>query len=340
MKQYTHFSLEEREYIQDALGKWRKLYRIAEDMGRSISSLYREVKRNSTVTPKSKNGLREKQKEDYVYRAGRAHTKYGERKKILWWRPPLKNARVKAYVIEKLEMKWSPDIIAGTLVLEYPDDPTMKISHECIYQFIYSKEGRGLWLKQYLLRAHTKRRKHTGRKTRRELIPNRRDISTRPWIIEERKEIGHWEGDSIVGIGTWSALHTQVERVSRFIMAYKMPRKTAKHTQKAMIRCFRKLPKELKKTCTLDNGCEFTRHEAIAKILRIDIYFARPYHSWERGTNEHGNGMIRRYFPKKTNFNTISEKEIQRVIDMINDRPRKIHGYLSARQVLNKHLRI
>ena len=339
MKQYKHFSLEEREYIEDERKKWVKPYKIADAMGRSRWSVYREINRNATVTPKSKNGLKEKKKEDYVYRAGRADTKYRERKKLLWWRPPLKNIRVKNYVIEKLKIGWSPDIIAGTLTIEYPDDTIVRISHECIYQFIYSKEWRELWLKECLLRAHTRRRKHTGRKTKRTLIPNRKDISERPPEIEKREEIGHWEGDSIVGVGKWAALHTEVERLSRFMIVKKMPRKTAECVKEAMILCFQSLPKELRKTDALDNGAEHTKHEEVTEMLGITIFFAKPYHSWERWTNENGNGMMRRYFPKKTNFDTIPDEEIQRVVDLINNRPRKILWYLSAAQVFNKYIK-
>jgi len=120
-------------------------------------------------------------------------------------------------------------------------------------------------------------------------------------------------------------------------MVRKIPRKTAEHTKQAMIDMFESLPETLRKSLTLDNGCEFTKHAEIATILKISIYFARPYHSWERGGNENANGMIRRYFPKGTNFDLVTEKQIQRVVDLINNRPRKILGYKSATQVFREH---
>lgn len=121
-------------------------------------------------------------------------------------------------------------------------------------------------------------------------------------------------------------------------MVRKIPRKTAEYTKLAMISMFGSLPETFRRSLTLDNGCEFTRHTEFTETLKIPVYFARPYHSWERGSNEHANGMIRRYFPKRTNFDDITEEEMQRVVDLINNRPRKILGYKTALQVFNEHL--
>jgi transposase, IS30 family len=340
MKHYTHFSLEEREIIWDLISKWVKSFNIAKQLWRSASSITREIARNSVIFPKSKNNLQVKQKEDYVYRPGRADTKYHSRHGQTSWRPPLKNPRVFKYVVSKLksEEKWSPDIIAWMIRIDYPDDPTMRICKETIYSFAYTKKWKELRLKDYFLRSRSKRRKYSGRKTKRSLIPNRIDISERPEEIEDRNTIGHWEWDSIVWIGIKSALHTELERKSRFLMVKKIPRKTAECTKKAMIELFNSLPLFLRKTSTLDNWCEFTRHSEFTEVLKMPIYFARPYHSWERGSNENANGMIRRYFPKKTDFDKITDKQIQAVVDKINNRPRKILWYKSSYQILQEHI--
>ena len=139
-------------------------------------------------------------------------------------------------------------------------------------------------------------------------------------------------------MGTGAALHTQLERFSRYLMVAKLPRKTAEYTQIALTKLFEPLPLHLRKSDTLDNGAEFTRHQDITKEIGLIIYFAKPYHSWERGGNENANGMIRRYFPKGTNFDDISETEIQRVVTLINNRPRKILGYKTAKQVFEQYL--
>lgn len=339
MKQYTQISLEEREIIGDRISEGVKPFRIAKELGRSPSSITREIARNSTVYPKVKNGLKEKQKDDYVYRPGRADMKYLARRSQAWWRVPLKNPRVFEYVVGKLRSseQWSPDVIAWMLRMEYPDDPSMRICPETIYSFVYTRKWEELKLKKCLLRSHRKRRKYSGRKMRRTLIPNRTDISLRPKEAEDRETIGHWEWDSIVWVGTGSALHTELERKSRFLMVRKIPKKTAECTKQAMMDLFHSLPEFLRQTSTLDNGCEFTRHTEFTETLKMPVYFARPYHSWERGSNEHANGMIRRYFPKGTNFDSITEEEIRRVVDLINNRPRKILWYKSAAQVFHEH---
>lgn len=370
MSHYTHFSLEEREKLSDLLLACVNPYQISKQLCRSPSSITREIARNSMVYPKSKNALKEKQTSDYVYRPGRADSKYHTRRKVAPWRQPLKNPQIFQYVLLHLkwEERWSPDIISGMLKQEYPDDPNMRISHECIYQFIYSKRGKEEGVKQigidgtvvyvngkqlmtplqsYLLRSHRTRRKHGWRKTgkilkaSRTLIPEPVDIEERQKdfpLCHLRHEVGHWEWDSIVGVGTGAALHTQLERYSRYLMVAKLPRKTAEYTQSALLRLFHPLPLHLRKSDTLDNGCEFTRHREITAEIGLKIYFAKPYHSWERWGNENANGMIRRYFPKGTNFDFITNEQIQRVVDLINDRPRKILGYKTAKQVFEQYL--
>ena len=340
MKHYTHLSSEERENIYILLYKGLKQKEIAHNIWRNIWTISRELLRNSTVLLKSRNNSANKQKEDYHYLPDKANTKYLVRRKQDWWRPPLKNPKVFEYVVSGLREKWwSPDIISGTIELDYPDDISMRISHECIYQFIYSKKWEELELKKYLLRSHKRRKKKNWRKVRRSNIPERVDISLRPESVLTREEFGHYEWDSIVSWNTrWPALHTEIERKSRFIFAKKIERKTAELTLNAMISIFTPLPEKARITLTLDNGSENTKHRELSHELRISVYHAKPYHSWERWSNEHGNWMIRRFFPKGTDFRYITQEQIQKVVDYLNNRPRKILNYRTPKEIFNSCL--
>ena len=342
MKQYTHLSQEERNKIYTLLQAWKTLRQIALCLERNPWTISREIARNHSLLSPSLNGAKwSRKEEDYHYLPDTAEHKYYLRRKRDGWRSPLKNPRVFSYVVQKLkEELWSPDIIAGNLALEYPDNPSMRVSHECIYQFIYSKHWEELWLKRFLLRSHKKRKKKTGRSVRKtSKIPNRVDILLRPKTVEDRKEFWHFEGDSILSERpSKSALRTEVERMSRKIFLQKIPRKTAQYTKNAALRIYSNFAPGVVKSITYDNGSEHSKHEEITKTLGIPVYFAHPYHSWERGTNEHANGMIRRFFPKGTNFDEITDEQLQKVVDYLNNRPRKILGYRTSNQVFNEQL--
>lgn len=340
MAQYTHLSEEERNIIYLLLLSGSTQAAIAEKLGRPPSTVSRELKRNKSLINKDKNWSKNKQKEDYHYLPDSAQKKYENRRKLCGWRPPLKNMKIFNYVVDHLQAWWSPDIVAGTLRNEYPDDQTMRISHECIYQFIYSKKWEELKLKCCLIRSHKRRKKKIGRSVRKaSKIPNRVDISLRPESVLERKEFWHFEGDSILSERpSKSALRTEVERMSRKIFSWKIPRKTAENTKKMTLFLYKNIPKRAIKSITWDNGSEHSKHEEVAKGLRTTIYFAHPYHSWERWTNEHANGMIRRFFPKGTNFDEVTDEQIQKVVDYLNNRPRKILWYKTPNEVFESLL--
>jgi IS30 family transposase len=333
MKKYNHFTLNEREQLYDLLQKGIKKKEISKILDKDRTSIYRELKRNSTSIEAKYNNSPKKikyylpYKADHKYRLKRKRSKYSF---------PLNKPETYKYVIEKLTSfeAWSPDSISGRI----EEDIGGKISHECIYQFIYSKRAKALELWKYLRRAHKKRRKQKGRKSRRELIPGRKDISLRPVKVEQRKRYGDWEGDSVLGIGKKSALHTELERISRMLFIEKIKRKTAEEAKKAMIRIYKPLPKKLKRTTTLDNGPEHVRHEDVTNKTGIQIYFARPYASWQRGANENANGLVRWYYPKGTNFDEVSKAELKRVQDAINNRPRKSLGYKKPIEIFNSIL--
>lgn len=328
---YNNLSQKEREQIYILLKEGLKPNAIADLLGRHRSTICREIKRNSTSMETRYNNSPKKQKH---YLPDRAQQKYRQRRKEGKYPFPLKNSWIYRYTLRKLKIGWSPETISGRLKLKYDEH----ISHETIYQFIYGKRGRKLELYKNLRRAHKKRRKWKGRKGKRVLIPNRRDITLRPESVETREEFGHWEGDSIIGVGKGAALHSEVERKCRKLFLKKVKRKTAEETRRAMVAIYKPLPKKAKKTSTIDNGSEFVKHEEVTEETGIVIYCAAPYHSWERGSNENANGLVRWYFPKKTNFDEISDEEIQKVEDAINNRPRKCLGYKTANEVYHQLL--
>jgi IS30 family transposase len=330
MQHYTHFSLEDREELYDLLQLGITQKEISIRIGKSASSISRELQRNRTSIDRKYNNSPKKIKH---YLPDRAEAKYRHRRKKSKYAFPLKRPEIYKYVIKHLTSfeAWSPDSIAGRITRDIGE----RISHECIYQFIYSKRARPLELWKYLRRAHKKRRKHKGRQHRRFLIPGRKDIALRPKIVEAKKRFGDWEGDSVLGHGKKSAVHTELERVSKLLLIEKMQRKTAQEATKAMVKIFKNLPKKLRKTLTLDNGSEHVLHEKLTTQLGISIYFARPYASWQRGANEHANGLLRWYFPKGTDFNFVSCKDLKRVQVAINNRPRKSLGYNKPIEVFN-----
>ena len=207
------------------------------------------------------------------------------------------------------------------------------ITHETIYRFIYGPENKHLKLWQYLPRGHVKRRKWRGRKSRTELIPNRVSIHQRPEAVNNRKTFGHWEGDSIVGKGHREAIHTEVERVTRYLQAKLLLNFNSDQTVLAQWRIFTNLPGKARKTVTLDNGLEFVEHEELTGSLGIKIFFADPYRSYQRGTNENTNGLVRRYLPKGTSFKYLEQTELDDIVAEINQRPKKCLNWATPEEV-------
>jgi IS30 family transposase len=242
---------------------------------------------------------------------------------------PLKNRDGYAYVTEHLREGWSPDQIAGRLKLEHPDDRHWRICAETIYRWVYAPEqAENRWW-EYLRRKQKKRRKRGGRQVARSPIPDRVSISQRPAAVNERTEAGHWEGDTVV---KRDGVHTEVERLSRFLVARKVNSLTSQATLDVQRQIFAELPPALRRSTTLDNGRENHLHAQLHD-LGMHTYFADPYASWQRGSNEHGNWHLRYYSPKGTDFSQVSDDDLQDVVDEINDRPRSILAYHTAREV-------
>lgn len=292
---------------------------IARRLGREVSTIGRELTRNRWG-------------ETYIaihaQQLAQGRTSY-----VAHSKQPLKNPDVYAYVTERLRDGWSPDQIAGRLKRDHPSNRYWWITAETIYRWIYQPnqiKRDNPWY-EYLRRKQKKRKKYKGRKVHRAHIPDRISIHQRGSVINERKQFGHWEGDTVEGKRHRDGIHTEVERMSRLIAGRKIIAITSEATIVQQKRLFADLPESSRKSTTLDNGRENHLHNQL-KTLRMQTFFADPYSAWQRGTNEHGNWHLRYYFPKGTDFSLVSEEELQDVIDEINDRPRKILGYMTARE--------
>lgn len=300
---YTHITQEERYQIYALKKAGMNQTKIAEILGRSASTISRELRRN--------RGLR-------GYRPHQAHVKSLERRAINARRI---DADTWELVREKLQEEWSPEQISGQFA----------ISHETVYLHVYADKRNGgvLWKR---LRCQKQRKKRYGKIDHRGIIPHRLSIDDRPCIVETRQRVGDWEADTIIGKRHQMALVSLVERKSGLTLIQRVRRKTAEEVSDAMIQLMQPL-KDHVMTITSDNGREFAGHEAVANALSADFYFAHPYASWERGTNENTNGLIRQYFPKDRDFRTITDEEINTAMRRLNHRPRKRHGFKSPHQV-------
>lgn len=256
------------------------------------------------------------------------------KKKVPKW---YERAKLLKYVMEKLRIFWSPEQIAGRIRLDFPGDDSMRISHESIYKYIWQDKQAGGSLYKYLRFARKNRKKRYGSKQNRGKIPNRRGIELRPAIVEERSRIGDWESDLMVGKENAKAIATFVERKSRLLKAIKMESRQAEAMFMASKKAFRSIPQEFRLTMTHDNGKEIASHERIAKSIGIQVYCANPYHSWERGTNENTNGLLRQFFPKSMDLSPLTQKQVDQAVRLINNRPRKTLDYRTPSEIFYLH---
>lgn len=318
MHKQTKLIPAERDQIAILLGKGTSLREIARILGRNVSSISREIKRNRFG-------------DGYVAISAQFHS--DKRKLEGRRRHPLKDPVTYAYILEKLREGWSPEQISGRLKREWGK---RVICPETIYKFIYSPDNKSLGLWEYLPRKQKRRQRKFGRSSKRLHIPNRVSIHLRPKEVEDRREFGHWEGDTLIGKQEKSkVIHTEVERKTRFLAAKIIGSKKVAETLNAQKEIFTNF---LCHSVTTDNGFEFIGHESL-KSLGIETYFADPYSSWQRGTNEHHNGLLRRYLPKKTNFENLTQEELDDIVWEINNKPRKVHDYLTAQEMLESEQR-
>lgn len=306
---YTQLTREQRYQIKALLGMGHSQTQIATAIGVHKSTISRELKRN-----RGKRGYRPKQ----------AHEKALSRRQ---GKSKLRiSSDVWALVERKLREDWSPEQISGRLRIH-----GIFISHEWIYQHIYAdkRSGGDLWV--HLRRRRKKYRKRMGGQDNRGKIPHRRSIEERPTSVENRTRIGDWEADLVLGKGRRGVALTLTERKSRFTLLRTFPSKHMQPITQGIIELLRWDVRV--KTITFDNGKEFAGHQEIANALGVDCYFAHPYSSWERGTNENTNGLLRQYLPKDRNLCDVSAEEENHIMDKLNLRPRKCLGFKTPYEV-------
>ncbi len=329
-KSRKRLTLNERVVIQTLLSENKSKSYIATQLNRSRSSITREVN-NWVRKPSDKYDAQIAHwfaKEFYLNK--RNLDKINTHK------------RLKFFVYKGLLSRHSPEQIAGRLKQQYPNDPIMSISYEAIYQHIY--RHRQSYLGKKLIKLlpyhHHKRREKRKFAIKKTRIKDQVSIDHRPKHVGLRKEVGHWEGDLMIGVGQKSAIATVVERKTRYTLILKIDNRKSKTVTKAMAKALNKLPSHLRKTMTYDNGNEMANHKWLTNSTGMEVYFAHPYSSWERGTNENTNGLIRRFFPKGTDFNHLTTKTIEEAQNSLNNRPRKVLGYLTPFEKLQQEINV
>lgn len=322
---YKHLSIEEREKIQAMLWQKSSIRDIAKVVGRSGSTISREIKRNN---PSKRR----------VYTPRLAHERALNHRKNRGREGRLKNDVLRLYVSEKIKIGWSPEQIAG----KSEEIAGTSISYEAIYQYIYAqvyRDGYGYVkpgkedLRPYLARRRKRRTQQGMRKSYRIGKGPLPSIENRPQEVNERLEVGHWEDDCVVSRANTERLKTINERMSGIIFIKKIKDGTIQETNAAVNERLGSIPSEFRKTLTRDRGSENLGYHELEENLGINCYFAHAYSSFERGSNENGNGLIRRFLPKKTDFKTITDEQIKHIEYLLNSRPRKRFGWKTPYEV-------
>lgn len=319
---YTHLTEKERYVISHLKSARFSLREIARRLGRHHTSISREIKRNGpTYAP------------DAVYWYYFTQPVADERRHIARSYRRQNYKPLVEYVERKLRLDWPPEAIAARIKIDYPDDERMRISHETIYRWVYLAAGEDGNLHDHLRRRHKKRRKQKRYGSGRRFISGRVSITQRPAVVAGRERFGDWEGDTLEGARGSGGLATHVERKSRYLIAAKLTDKKAATMNTGTIRAFTRLPRVMRQTLTVDNGSEFSQFKELERKIGLKVYFAEPYSAWQRGTNENTNGLLRHYFPKGTNFQKVTEEEIDLIIKKVNNRPRKCLNYRTPHEV-------
>lgn len=308
---YKQLTQEERYQIHAYLKAGFTQAEIAIELGRHKSTISRELRRNTGgrgYQPQQAQRLTEERRVEKI------------RPRIV--------TRLWCWVRRLVKLDWSPEQIS----LWLRDVKQLAISHEWIYRFVYRDKAQGGELYRHLRCQKQRRKRYGSGRSRRGQLVNRVSIDERPAIVDEGARLGDWEVDTIIGRNHKQAIVSLTERKSKLALIHKVERKTAEQVSKAIVRLLKPVADRVH-TLTADNGKEFAEHETIAEKLDAQFYFAHPYASWERGLNENTNGLIRQYFPKNRDFTTITQKEINRVMNRLNNRPRKCLGIKTPNQV-------
>ena len=312
MKHYKQLTREQRYQISGLKKAGLNQSQIAAEVGVHKSTISREFERNKGCRgwrPRQAQELRDERRKQCVN---------AQRLSLLEW----------AEVERLIRLDMSPEQASCRLALECG----LRISHETIYMHIYEDKRRGGGLWQHLRCQKPRRKRYASGQERRGTIKNRIGIDERPGIVDQKSRIGDWEGDTVIGKDHRGALVTLAERKSRYILAAPVPGKHASGVTAAVTRLLHP-HKDKCYTMTFDNGKEFAEHEIMAAKLNADVYFAHPYHSWERGLNENSNGLLRQYFPKGMELIEVTQEQVQWAVDRLNHRPRKVLGFRTPFEV-------
>lgn len=321
MKRRSKITAHERDEIAILLASGNSLRNISKILGRSVSSISDEVKRNSYKGQ---------------YSAIMAQVLSEKRNKASRKTNPLKNPEIYSYVRDKLRLGWSPEEIAGRL--KRKNNNKTIICHETIYRYIYSSAGKQKNLSEFLVRNHKVRWKWKGRKGYQKGIQNKVSIHDRPEVINSLEEFGHWEIDSVEGKSHKGGIHTFLERKTRYYLAEKMSNLDSEEGLRTQLKVFSELPKQARRSATFDNGKENYNHTKLRSNLGMKTYFCDPNAPWQKGSNEHHNGVLRRYIPKKTDLTNVHQEVLDLIVDEINNRPRKCLKYQKPKEAFEEHL--
>ncbi len=316
-----HITNDQRNEIYALKRAGHKQKDIARLLHKDPSAISRELKRNKSETGK------------YLARGAKLKTKARRTEANQRFKKVEQNVNLRKYIVRKLRKYSSPEQISGQW---NRDHKHQQIGKDTIYKFVYEKRKD---LIKYLRRQKSKYRARYGtriREKQRELERKRR-IDQRPEVINLRQRIGDWEGDTVRGNGKSGHIITYVERRSGYLVAGKVENATVENINAFTIKNFKKIPKEKRLSITYDNGSEFSGYDIIEEQTGMIAYFAWPYHSWERGTNENTNGLLRQFYPKKSRFNTITQEQLDKVVRLINNRPRKRLNYLTPYEIFKKN---
>lgn len=311
---YHHLSHEERDRLAVLRSEGKTLRHISQALGRSPGTLSRELRRNESPTRKG------------GYYPQSAHRLAERRLRLSHWTQRIPHAALRHEIWRMLENKWSPELISGRLRSLRPELPA--VCPETIYQWIYT-ERRDLI--KYLTRSHRKRGCRKSHRKHRLHIPARKSIRERPAIVTDRSQAGHWETDLVVGQGS-QALQVLVERQTRYTLLMKIVNKGSGPSRAALTWLMDSVPAHLRRSITYDNGSENVEHQTLNEDFGMESFFCEPYHSWEKGTVENTNGLIRRFIPKGTKFETIPVPHIVQLQQWLNDRPRKVLQFRTPRE--------
>ena len=323
-KSYGRLRFDERIEIEKLLSHKKSYTDIALSLNRSKSTISREVNKQGKDKYKAIEAER--------ICVGSVSNRRSGKNKIK------QNLQLEKYVLEKLELRWSPWQIHVSLQRKFPENKAMQISHEAIYMYIYLHSKKEL--KNLLISELRQKRKYRGNVRRgadkRTTIKDPIRIDERPEEVKGRLIPGHWEGDLIMGKERSSAIGTLVERTTRTIIIVPLKARDATTVRKAFEKEFQSVPAQMKKTLTYDNGSEMAQHKLFTKHTKIQVYFTHPYSPWERPTNENSNGLVRDYFPAGTDFNTVSKARLKEVQHQLNERPRHVLDYKTPKEVFEE----